>query len=136
MRMLVKLALSALAALCLSFGAAQAEDNPVQQALEGCSDELQAYCSNVTPGDGRLVFCAKAHEDKLSSRCVYAINRANYWVDYLAHTVAYVAIQCQADALKYCPDVKIGQGRVVNCLAQNRANLNEFCALAIQDIGK
>src|SRR3546814_8617697 len=84
-------------------GTAAAQD-PVQDALKGCESELQTYCSEVTPGDGRLVSCAEAYEDKLSSQCVAAINRAGYWLTYLATTIDYIARQCEADAAKHCPD--------------------------------
>jgi hypothetical protein len=127
--------LAALAFLCLPLGASYAQ-GPVEEALKGCSNEIRTYCSAVTPGGGRLVSCAKAHEDKLSTGCKYAINRAGYWVQYIASTLQYVAIQCAADALKFCPDVKLGEARVLNCLASNRANLNRYCGLALGDIGK
>ena len=127
--------LAAMALLCLPHGLASAQD-PVQEALEGCSNELKTYCSAVTPGGGRLVSCAKAHEDKLSSECIYAINRAGYWVQYIASTLQYVATQCIADALKYCPDVKLGEERVLNCLAANKLKLTKYCGLALGDIGK
>ena len=125
---------SALVLFCLPLGATNAQ-NPVEEALKGCSKEIKAYCSSVTPGGGRLVSCAKAHEDKLSSECIYATNRAGYWVNVLARTLTYVASQCKADALKYCPDVKLGEKRVLNCLGENKANLNKYCGLALKDIG-
>ena len=119
----------------LPLGSVAAQD-PVQDALEGCSSELQTYCSAVAPGGGRLVSCAKAHVDKLSPECISAINRAGYWVQYLASTLQYVATQCGADAVKFCPDVQLGEERVLNCLASNRAELSKYCSLALQDIGK
>ncbi len=126
---------SALVLFCLPLGATNAQ-NPVEEALKGCSKEIKAYCSSVTPGGGRLVSCAKAHEDKLSSECIYATNRAGYWLGFLARTFTYVASQCEADALKYCPDVKLGEERVLNCLRANKGNLNKYCGLALKDIGK
>jgi hypothetical protein len=52
--------LSALVLFCMPLGATNAQ-NPVEEALKGCSKEIEAYCSSVTPGGGRLVSCAKAH---------------------------------------------------------------------------
>ncbi len=127
--------LSALLLFCVPLAATNAQ-NPVEEALKGCSKEIKAYCSSVTPGDGRLVSCARAHEDKLSSECIYAINRAGYWLDFLAQTLTYVASQCEADALKFCPNVKLGEERVINCLRSNKAKLNKYCGLALSDIGK
>ena len=126
----------ALTLTCMPLGAAFSQDDPIADALKDCSSELQTYCSSVTPGEGRLVSCAKAHEDKLSSQCISAINRASYWVNFTAHTLAYVVLQCKADALKFCPDVEIGEERVLNCLADNRDGLSKYCGLALSDIGK
>ena len=127
--------LSALVLFCMPLGATNAQD-PVNDALKGCSKEIRTYCSSVTPGEGRLVSCAKAHEDKLSSECIYAINRAGYWLDFLARSIEYVATQCEADAVKFCPGVKLGKGRVLNCLRANQASLNKYCGQALKDIGK
>ncbi len=126
----------ALTLTCMPLGAAFSQDDPIADALKDCSSELQTYCSSVTPGEGRLVSCAKAHEDKLSSQCISAINRASYWVNFTAHTLAYVVLQCKADALKFCPDVEIGEERVLNCLSDNRDGLSKYCGLALSDIGK
>lgn len=134
----MRLAVTMLVAFVLfgmPLGATNAQ-NPVEEALKGCSQEIKTYCSTVTPGGGRLVSCAKAHEDKLSSECIYAINRAGYWLDFLARTLTYVTDQCGSDAVKYCPDVKLGEERVLNCLRANEAKLNKYCSLALRDIGK
>jgi len=125
---------SALVLFCMPLGSANAQQ-PVMDALKGCSKEIKEYCSAVTPGNGRLALCAKAHEDKLSSECIYAVNRAGYWVNVLVRTLTYVASQCEADALKFCPNVKLGEERVLNCLRENKANLNKYCGLALQDVG-
>ena len=121
---------------CSLLGAANAQDDPISEALQDCSKELESYCSSVTPGGGRLVSCAKAHEDKLSYQCTSAINRASYWVNFAAHTLSYVVKQCKVDALKYCPDVEVGEERVINCLRENKTDLNKYCSLALKDIGK
>ena len=33
-----------------------------------CSEDLKKYCSTVTPGEGRLLLCIEAHEDKISAK--------------------------------------------------------------------
>lgn len=126
---------TALMLISAPVGVANAQ-NVVDEALKGCSKEIKTYCSSVTPGGGRLVSCARAHRDKLSSECVYAINRAGYWLSYLARTLNYVVSQCKADALKYCPKIKLGEERVLNCLSANKPKLNKYCGLALKDIGR
>ena len=41
-----------------------AQDDLVNYVLDSCETELTTYCSQVTPGEGRLLHCAAAHEDK------------------------------------------------------------------------
>ena len=129
------LAIAAALATFASVGAAQAKD-PVQDALAGCAKELKAHCSTVKPGRGRLVSCMKAHEDKLSNQCIYALNRANYHLHSVALALKYVALQCKADAVKHCPGVEIGEGRVLDCLAKNKAKIGKDCDTALKDVGQ
>ena len=42
-------------------------------AINECSDDLDAYCSEVKAGEGRLLDCLNKNEDKVSSRCVIAL---------------------------------------------------------------
>ena len=44
--------------------------------IDACKPEIEAYCSQVTPGNGRLLHCVAAHEDKLSGQCEYALYQA------------------------------------------------------------
>ena len=65
-----------LTALLLSI-TAHAENMTMKEYLqEACKEDIKNYCSNVTPGEGRLLACAAAHEDKLSGQCSYALYQA------------------------------------------------------------
>jgi len=131
----VSLALmSAIVALFAATIFAQAQD-PIQDALTGCAKELNEFCSTVKPGKGRLVACMKAHDDKLSSQCVSALNRADFRLSSSALALRYVGLQCKADALKHCPNVKIGEGRVLDCLAENKSKTGKDCSIALRDVG-
>src|SRR5262249_49690865 len=56
-----------------SVAGAAGERSLVDQVKEGCKAELESHCKDVTPGDGRLLACLYAFEDKLSPRCDYAL---------------------------------------------------------------
>jgi hypothetical protein len=43
------------------------------EVIAGCQQELTRYCDAVTPGEGRLLACLFAHEDRLSGRCDHAL---------------------------------------------------------------
>jgi Cysteine rich repeat len=38
-----------------------------------CANELQTFCQNVQPGDGRLIQCLQAHPQELSDNCSTAL---------------------------------------------------------------
>jgi len=118
--------------ISLSFNA-QAE-NAVEDMLLGCEQDTKKYCSSVTPGEGRLLKCMQAHEDKISNECRYSINRVSYLVSKIALTVEYLATQCVADAQKLCSEIEPGDGRIVSCLAQNQSNLDVGCSNALKDV--
>ena len=38
-----------------------------------CDADLETYCANIRPGEGRLAQCLKKNEKKLNQRCTQAI---------------------------------------------------------------
>ena len=44
-----------------------------ERVQSACRMELQNFCSTVTPGEGRLLLCMQAHEDKLGNQCEVAL---------------------------------------------------------------
>ena len=47
--------------------------NTLSYLASECKDDLKKYCSNVKPGEGRLLECVAKQKDKLSGRCKAAI---------------------------------------------------------------
>jgi len=107
--------------------------DPVEQVLEACEPEIEAYCSQVTPGEKRLLACFYAHEDKLSGRCGYALYDAAAQLEQFAVAVAYLAQQCHDDLMKFCAEVKVGEGRVGSCLLEHQEEVTESCRQAMED---
>ncbi len=109
--------------------------NLLQSVAEGCKTELQQYCSNVTLGEGRVLACLYAYSDKLSGRCEYALYDAAAQLERAGNALAYAANECASDLGKYCGEVKAGQGRLLECLQKNDAQVSERCKQARKDIG-
>jgi hypothetical protein len=62
----------ALLATSVSIGMAYAQDRPEQYAAAlktNCAKELRSQCKGVVEGQGRLLACLYAHENKLSAKC-------------------------------------------------------------------
>jgi hypothetical protein len=110
-----------------------AQDSLVEHLVMACESDIRSYCSQVTPGDGRMLHCMAAHEDKISGRCHYAFYQAASILEQLAAATAYVANQCATDIEAYCSDVRMGEGRVLACLTANKADVSDACNQAIAD---
>ena len=130
-----------LAALCLLAGPALAEKpdqpskGPVDTFLEGCKVELESYCKEVTPGEGRLLACIFAYEDKLSSRCEYALYDSAAQLERAVSALTYVANECDEDLAKHCAEVEPGEGRLLGCLEKHEKKVSERCHQALEDVG-
>ena len=124
----------ALGILAVSAAApAVAQDSLLEYVLTSCEADIKQFCSQVTPGDGRLLHCAAAHEDKLSGQCSYALYQAASLLEQLAVAIAYVAQSCETEIKTMCGDVKAGEGRVLSCLEGNSETLGDACKKALAD---
>ncbi len=126
-----------LAVLLVSFfaGSALAQEGIVQTVKEGCKTELQTYCKNVTPGEGRVLACLYAYGDKLSGRCEYALYDASVQLERVVNALSYVANECRDDLKTYCSAVKPGEGRLLDCMEKNKTKLSGRCTQAVKDVG-
>ena len=99
--------------LLLLVNPGMAQQSLIETVANGCKAELERYCSNVTPGEGRVLACLYAHNDKLSGRCEYALYDAAVQLERAAATLAYVANECGADLRKHCGSIETGEGRLL-----------------------
>jgi hypothetical protein len=123
------------AVLLLSVGGAWAQEDIIEYVTTSCDEEIQNYCSQVTPGEGRLLACFYAHEDKLSGRCQYALYEAAAQLEAFATAVTHLAIECHDDLENFCAEVELGEGRVGTCLLDHKDEVSAACSQAIDDVG-
>jgi len=122
--------------LALVFGGCASSKHPlVEQVAKGCEKEITAYCKEVTPGEGRVLACLYAHEDKLSGQCEYALYDAMAQLERALTALTYVANECRNDLQLYCGDIKPGEGRLLQCMDKNDAILSKRCKQAMKDTG-
>ena len=127
--------LSLVALLFVFTTTAHAGENIIDSAIEGCKEELTTYCSNVTPGEGRILACMYAYGDKLSGRCEYALYDAAAQLERFVSALSYVVNECEDDLDKYCAYVEAGEGRLAECLlVRNKDKISERCNQAIKDV--
>jgi len=126
-----KLVLGAI--LLAAAGQSVADESLLESVVKACEGDLQKYCSTVTPGEGRLLHCVAAHEDKLSLQCDYALYQAATLLEQLTVAIVYIAESCENEIRTYCRDVEVGEGRIIDCLDENEDQLGAACQRAIDD---
>ncbi len=119
--------------LALLPACAWGEDDIVEAAIKACEPEIKTYCSQVTPGEGRLLACFYAHGDKISLRCEYGLYLAAAELEEFVTAVTYLAAQCADDLKKHCSEVEMGEGRVASCLLEHKEEATEDCQKAIDE---
>jgi hypothetical protein len=115
----------------LAVGQVSAQDSMIENVMDACEADLQQYCSQVTPGDGRLVYCVAAHSDKISGECQFALFEAATVLARYSDAILEIAEKCETEIDSLCGDVAVGEGRILACLDEHEAELGEACRTAI-----
>ncbi len=123
------------AAVFMLVSNATAAEDIIETVAKGCEKELTSYCSEVTPGEGRVLACLYAHNDKLSGKCEYALYDAAAQLERFIAALSYLANECDADLEKFCSAVEAGEGRLLQCLDENSAKISGRCTEALKDVG-
>ena len=106
----------------------------IKKLEASCGEDIKKYCSTVTPGEGRILYCLQAHEDKISPACEYELNELEVRVETTADNLRQAVSACQGDIAKFCAKTQPGQGRIASCLAANRASVSKSCVEAVQTL--
>jgi len=95
------------------------------QRLEGaCGEDIEQFCSDVTPGGGRMASCMDAYSDQLSRSCSVALSRA---ADRIQQAVEHFADTCMSAVQQQCGNAD----NVRQCLQQKNASLPRSCQTII-----
>jgi len=132
MRCLCAHLLTAAAAALMLLNATSATQ--AQDVLKACEADIKTYCSQVTLGDGRLLACMYAHEDKISPECDVAIADAADQLDWFLSSVREALETCAPDIQKHCADVDAGQGRIYACLRIKKDKIGDDCKAVVDNV--
>jgi hypothetical protein len=122
---------------CMLFMGARAfaaQKGPVETFAEGCQKEIATYCKDVIPGNGRILACLYARQDRLSARCEYAIYDAAAQLERAVAALAYLANECRDDLKTFCSGINPGEGRLLQCIDNNRNKVSARCKQAMEDV--
>lgn len=99
-----------------------------------CAADIKSFCSQVTPGEGRLMLCMMAHEDKLSDKCFTTLVDTGDAVELTISSAKRAASVCAPEIDKLCADVEAGGGQIAQCLITNKAKLSSACGAEVAGI--
>ena len=100
----------AVGVLLVTGGSALAAEETLADSLrKACSKELSSFCKGVKEGEGRVLACLYAFQDRVSDKCAYAVYDAAEQLERAATALKYAANQCGPDLKKFCADVKMGR---------------------------
>lgn len=134
----MKTALIFCTAICMMFlfvVSVGAEQGVVETVANGCKTEIDTYCKDVTPGEGRILACLYSRQDKLSGKCEYALFDAAAQLERAVAALAYVVNECADDLDKHCSTVAVGEGRLLKCLEKNDPKVSLRCKNALTEVG-
>lgn len=112
-----------------------AQQSLVETVANGCKTEIETHCKDVTPGQGRVLACLYAHNDKLSNKCEYALYDAAAQLERAVNALSYVVNECADDLDRFCQNVQVGEGRLLQCLQKNDAKVSSRCKEAKKQVG-
>ena len=93
----------------------------VTRLESACAEDIQKYCSTVTPGEGRMIYCMEAHEDKISIRCAFELGEAATSVQTAADALKDAVIACKAEIIGACGKIVRARGEsLLVCCRTNR----------------
>jgi len=121
----------ALLALTAASGTTPSRADVLGAIQSGCKKDLDTYCKDVTPGEGKLAACLYAHEDKVSGQCAIAVYDGMVALQTALQKLDFYTQVCRDDIFKLCGTVPAGEGRLVQCLSSNKAALGEDCGAAL-----
>jgi len=123
-------AAAALICLALAFPA----QSPAQ-LLGPCQKDADRFCKDVTPGQGRVVYCLKAYEDKLSPECTSYVEKLKAEAEARFNKAKTNLVNwqkaCHQDAKKLCAGIPYGDGRIMDCLKEHIDQVSPACRGAV-----
>lgn len=116
--------LSAAVLMLFAAGAARAEEG-----ARPCKADIEKFCKDVKPGEGRIIACLKAHEAELSTDCKAKDMEMKGRGE--ARGGGAMGEPCKADMEKFCKDSKPGER--MGCMKEHEKDLSAACKARIAE---
>ncbi|MEK7383072.1 MAG: cysteine rich repeat-containing protein [Elusimicrobiota bacterium] len=99
-----------------------------EKMMTACGADMEKFCKDVKPGEGRIIKCLRDHDKDLSEGCNALHHEAQEkFHAKMEERMTEIREACKADVEKSCKDVQPGDGRIVKCLHEHAQDLGEGC---------
>lgn len=138
-RFLLGLAAMVLAGMFGTVGTASAQTMSYAEAgaliARDCGPSIEKFCSTVNIGTGQVLQCLQKHQDQVPQKCLqdFAMAQASLAKRNAAQDSAFQV--CAANAREYCPGVKAGDARILDCLNASTKVVGAACKQVLLDAG-
>lgn len=92
--------------------------------FKSCKPDVEKFCKEVKPGEGRILECLKENHDKLSVECKQTMAEAR---EKMKEKMKEAQEACKEDAEEFCKDVQPGEGRIMQCLKKHEEHISKKC---------
>lgn len=90
-----------------------------------CADEFERFCKDVKPGLGLMIICLNEHRSELSPACQEKVGTSMAKLEKAKQ-------DCAGDIATFCPNIKPGAGRLLECLKKQTDKLSPACKAQAQ----
>lgn len=98
-----------------------------QGMQSACASDIATYCKGVQQGDGKLIGCLRANQQKLSPQCKQGMQQT-------AGLMKEVVQACEDDMHRFCAGAAPGTAK--DCLRQNFRELSMGCKRELFEAAK
>lgn len=104
-----------------------------QSFHEACAYDINFYCQDVEPGDGRIASCLYAHSDTLTDACHAATDDIGRIMEGFFDRLQALHAACAPDVEKHCSGETLGNGQLLMCL-KSQSDISKSCSDGIANI--
>src|SRR5262245_12358895 len=97
-----------------------------------CREDVARLCAGVTPGEGRVRDCIRAHAKELSPGCSARLQAAERMAQ-AGRLDPRGIVACRADVESLCKGIPSGGGRWLRCLQDHATDLSDACRARIRE---
>uniref|UniRef100_A0A061QLM5 Golgi apparatus protein 1 n=1 Tax=Tetraselmis sp. GSL018 TaxID=582737 RepID=A0A061QLM5_9CHLO len=96
---------------------------------EACHGDVDQFCADVKPGEGRVLRCLRDNRDSLSKACAAEEVKLSQQQSTNYNNNPMLKKVCSTERETYCKDVKVGRARVIRCLQESmgKSDFGEAC---------